>query len=85
MNDLNLCLPHLALIAAINIISARLATRAAIVFLVAKVSTMAIMIGIGFYNIGRGKFGALEGGWEAPVNKTVGDIAVSFYSGNLNA
>ncbi|CAL8113068.1 unnamed protein product [Orchesella dallaii] len=69
-----------SLIAAVNIISARLATKAAIVFLFAKVSTMAIMIGIGFYNMGKGDFGALTGGWD-PTNKTVGDIAVSFYSG----
>lgn len=63
-----------------NIISARLATKMAIVFLIAKVSTMALMIGIGVYNMAHGELGALEGGWDS-TNKTLGDIAVSFYSG----
>lgn len=72
-----------ALIAGINILSARLATKAAIVFLIAKVSTMAIMIGIGIYNMSSGEFGALSAGWQ-PTNKSVGDIAVSFYSGTIS-
>ncbi|OXA52359.1 b(0,+)-type amino acid transporter 1 [Folsomia candida] len=70
------------LIAAVNIFSAKLATRVAIVFLVAKLSAMGLMIGIGIYNVSKGEWGALDLNetWDKG-DASVGDIASSFYSG----
>jgi amino acid transporter len=70
-------------IAGVNIISAKFATQVAIVFMVAKLSAMAIMIGVGIYNISNGEWGALDLNgttWDAG-DATIGDIAASFYSG----
>lgn len=65
-----------------NIFSAKLATRVAIVFLVAKLSAMGLMIGIGIYNVSKGEWGALDLNetWDKG-DASVGDIASSFYSG----
>jgi L-type amino acid transporter 9 len=80
MPYLSVCL--LVLIAAVNIFSSNLATRVAIVFLGAKLSSMGIMIGIGVYNAASGNWGALDinGTWDVG-DSSVGKVAASFYSG----
>jgi len=70
-------------IAGVNIISAKFATRVAIVFMISKITAMAIMIGVGIYNISRGEWGALDlngTSWDSG-EAGLGDIAASFYSG----
>jgi L-type amino acid transporter 9 len=74
---------YTVLIAGVNIYSAKLATRVAIVFLVAKLSAMGLMIGIGVYNASRGEWGALDlngTSWDKG-DTSIGKIAASFYSG----
>lgn len=70
----------LVTIAIINILSARVATKVQIVFTASKITAISIMIGIGVYNMVRGEFGALSGGFDKS-DAGVGVIATSFYSG----